>query len=45
MIGIAISSGNSLGAPFDRVMLGIFVSWTPQSTFAALLLVVGLIAG
>ena len=45
MIGIAISSGNSLGVPFDRVMLGIFVSWTPQSTFAAFLLVVGLIAG
>ena len=44
MIGIAISTGNALGVPFDRVMLGIFVSWTPQSTFAAFLLVVGLIA-
>lgn len=45
MIAIAISSGNTLGVPLDRVMLGIFVSWTPQSTFAAFLLVVGLIAG
>ena len=42
MIGVAISTGIKLSVPLDRVMLGIFVSWTPQSTFAAFLIVVGL---
>lgn len=44
MITIAIWSGLILGVPVDRVMLGIFVSWTPQSAFAAFVLTVGLIA-
>ena len=43
MIGVAISTGIKLSVPLDRVMLGIFVSWTPQSTFAAFLIVVGLV--
>ena len=43
MIGVAISTGIKLNVPLDRVLLGIFVSWTPQSTFAAFSMVVGLI--
>ena len=43
MIGVAISTGLKLDVPLDRIMLGIFVSWTPQSTFAAFFMVVGLI--
>ncbi len=35
MIGIAIISAMSLEIPFDKVMFGIFVSWVPQSVFAA----------
>ena len=42
-IGIAIASGMSLGIPFEKVMFGIFVSWVPQSVFAAFLITVGLI--
>lgn len=38
MIGIALSTASSLGVPSDRVLLGIFVSWTPQSAFGAFLL-------
>lgn len=44
MIGIAIWSGLIMEVPIDRVLLGIFVSWTPQSAFAAFLLTMGLIA-
>ena len=44
MIGIALSSGIALGVSPDRVLLGIFVSWTPQSAFAAFFLLIGLIA-
>lgn len=43
MIAVAISTGIKLNVPLDRVLLGIFVSWTPQSTFAAFFMVVGLI--
>lgn len=43
MIGIAIFSAMSLGIPFDKVMFGIFVSWVPQSVFAALLITLWLI--
>ena len=43
MIGIAIVSAMSLGIPFDRVMFGIFVSWVPQSVFAAFAITVGLV--
>lgn len=44
MIGVALTTGQQLKVPIDRVLLGIFVSWTPQSAFAAFLLVVGLIS-
>lgn len=43
IIGVAISTGIRLEVPLDRVMLGIFVSWTPQSAFAAFVLLIGLI--
>ncbi len=43
MIGIAISTGARLGLELDQVLFGIFVSWTPQSAFAAFLIVIGLI--
>ncbi len=43
MIGIAVWSGLILGVAVDRVLLGIFVSWTPQSAFGAFALTVGLI--
>ena len=43
MIGIAIATGMKLGLTFDQVMFGIFVSWTPQSAFAAFFIVVVLI--
>lgn len=43
LIGIAIATGSKLGLTFDQVMFGVFVSWTPQSAFAAFLIVVGLI--
>ena len=42
-IGIAITCALSLGIPFDRVMFGIFVSWVPQSVFAAFPITVWLI--
>lgn len=41
MIGIALSSGHQLDVPLDRVLLGIFVSWTPQSAFGAFTLTIG----
>jgi hypothetical protein len=37
VIGGAIGSGTMRGMEFDRVMMGIFVFWTPQSAFAAVL--------
>ena len=43
MIGIAIWSGLILDVHIDRVLLGIFVSWTPQSAFAAFALTAGII--
>lgn len=44
MIGIAIWSGLILQVPIDRILLGIFVCWTPQSAIAAFIITVGLIA-
>ncbi|MDB4778115.1 hypothetical protein OAG68_01535 [bacterium] len=43
VIAGAIWSGNLRGMEFDRVMMGIFVFWTPQSAIAAFLLLVGII--
>ena len=31
MIGVAIAVGGQLGKPFDEVLMGVFISWTPQS--------------
>lgn len=39
----AIWSGSLRGMEFDRVLLGIFVFWTPQSAFAAFFLFVGVV--
>ncbi len=44
IIAGAIWSGNLRGMEFDRVLMGIFVFWTPQSAIAAFLLLVGFIA-
>ena len=43
VIGIALFSGYRLSMPLDRVMLGFFVCWTPQSVFAAFFITLGLI--
>ena len=43
MIGIALSSGVARDVSMDKVLLGIFVSWTPQSAFAAMILMVYLV--
>ena len=37
MVGAVIVGGH-LGMEFDRVLLGVFVCWVPQSVFAALLI-------
>lgn len=42
MISIAIYNGNQMNVPLDRVMLGIFVSWTSQSAIGACLILIGL---
>lgn len=42
MIGSAIWSGQIRGLDFDRVMMGVFIFWTPQSAFAAVALMIGL---
>ena len=36
LIAIAILVGNSLQMEFDKVLMGIFLSWTPQSALAAI---------
>ena len=35
LISAAIAIGNNLSMPFDRVLLGIFISWVPQSVAGA----------
>lgn len=42
VIAGAIWSGNLREVEFDRVMMGIYVFWTPQSAFAAIILLVGI---
>lgn len=42
VVALAIWSGNIRGIEFDRVMMGIYVFWTPQSAFAAILLLAGI---
>lgn len=38
LIAVAIAVGNALNIEFDKVLLGIFICWTPQTTLAALAL-------
>ena len=38
MIGIAIFVGGQLDKPFDEVLMGVFISWTPQSVIGILVL-------
>ena len=42
-IGTGITSGMTLGIPFEKVMFGVFVCWVPQSVFAALVHTIWLI--
>lgn len=39
MMGVAIAVGEQLEKPFDEVLLGVFVSWTPQSVVGIVLVV------
>ena len=41
VIGGAMWSGTYRGLEFDRVLMGIFIFWTPQGAFSALALVAG----
>lgn len=43
VVGIAIWSGSLREIEFDRVMMGIYVFWTPQSAFAAIILLFGIL--
>ncbi|QDT06359.1 hypothetical protein K227x_47680 [Rubripirellula lacrimiformis] len=45
LIAIAMLVGSKLQMEFDQVLLGIFLSWTPQSAIAATLLTTYLIMG
>ncbi|EMI19255.1 membrane protein [Rhodopirellula maiorica SM1] len=38
LIAVAIAVGRGLGMEFDKVLMGIFLSWTPQSAIAAITL-------
>ncbi len=38
LIAVAIAVGHGLGMEFDKVLMGIFLCWTPQSALAALAL-------
>jgi hypothetical protein len=35
LIAVAIAVGNAMGMEFDKVLMGIFICWTPQSALAA----------
>ena len=41
-IGVAIAVGSGLGMPFDEVLMGIFICWTPQGAIGTLLLLLWL---
>ncbi|TWU47879.1 hypothetical protein [Rubripirellula reticaptiva] len=45
LIAIALFVGHSLQMEFDQVLMGIFLSWTPQSAVAATALAAFLLAG
>lgn len=38
LIAVAMGIGQALGLDFDRVLMGIFLCWTPQSALAAIVL-------
>ena len=38
LIGTAIAVGFAMGMEFDKVLMGIFLCWTPQSAIAAVAL-------
>ncbi|MEL6109559.1 MAG: hypothetical protein AAFU85_26415, partial [Planctomycetota bacterium] len=38
LIVAAIALGQALGVDFDKVMMGIFICWTPQSVLGAVVL-------
>jgi hypothetical protein len=41
MMAVAIAIGNALKIEFDKVLLSIFICWTPQSTLMAVLIIIG----
>ena len=43
LIAVAISVGNAMNMEFDKVLMGIFLCWTPQSALAAIGLTVSLV--
>ncbi len=45
LIAAAIAVGNAMGMEFDKVLMGIFLCWTPQSALAALALTGSLLIG
>ena len=45
LIAVAIAVGIALGMEFDKVLMGIFLCWTPQSVFAAIALTTLIFAG
>ena len=42
-IGVAIAVGSGLGIPFDEVLMGIFICWTPQGVIGTLFLLTWLL--
>ena len=38
LIAVAITLANAIGVEFDKVLMGIFICWTPQTAFAAIAL-------
>ena len=44
-IAVAIAIGTALKMEFDKVLLGIFLCWTPQSMLLALLVMTGTLVG
>ena len=42
-IGVAIAVGSGLGIPFDEVLMGIFICWTPQGVIGTVLLLTWLV--
>jgi len=36
LIAVAIAVGNAMSMEFDKVLMGIFLCWTPQSALAAI---------